>query len=149
MHKFRHIFQWCYIFGVWVWWINGREEKEESGGCLCGGGSLGDTGSGDTAGSELALVKTSDGGGGSLGDLRGGLDKEDLSVNGVAVVGVDTTVRTVRAAAGLGRLLDHDRLDEELGSLESLGLRVRLSVLEQGKDELDRLDGPSGYLKQG
>lgn len=67
----------------------------------------------------------------------------DLDVAGVALVRVDATVGTVCAAAGLGCLVDADVLDEELLSLEALGLSVGLSVLQQVEEELDGLDGPS------
>lgn len=93
----------------------------------------------------MALVKADNIGGGSLGDLGGGLTEEDLGVDGVTLVRVDTTVGTVRATAGLGSLLDHNVADDELLSLETLGLSVGLGVLEKGKEELDRLDGPSTY----
>lgn len=116
-----------------------RERVKER--CLGLGGT--GTGSRDTLGSELALVKADNVGGGSLGDLGGGLAEEDFGVDGVTLVRVDTTVSTVRATAGLGSLLDHNVADNELLSLETLGLSVGLGVLEKGKEELDRLDGPS------
>lgn len=103
------------------------------------------TGSGDTLLGELALVKADNVGGLGLGDLSGGLGEEDLSVNGVTLVRVDTTVSTERATTGLGGLLDDDVADDKLLDLETLGLGVSLSVLEEGKEELDRLDGPSTY----
>lgn len=92
---------------------------------------------------ELALVEADNIGGLSLGDLGGGLSKEDLGVDGVTLVRVDTTVSTVRAAAGLGGLLDDNVADDKLLGLEALGLSVGLGVLKEGKEELDRLDGPS------
>lgn len=109
--------------------------------CLSLGGT--GTGSRDTLGSELALVKADNIGGGSLGDLGGGLAEEDLGVDGVTLVRVDTTVSTVGATAGLGSLLDDNVADNELLGVKTLGLSVSLGVLEKGKEELDRLDGPS------
>lgn len=94
---------------------------------------------------ELALVEADNVGGGSLGNLGGRLAKEDLGVDGVTLVRVDTTVGTVRATAGLGSLLDHNVADDELLGLETLGLSVGLGVLQEGKEELDRLDGPSTW----
>lgn len=96
---------------------------------------------------ELALVEADDLGRGSLGHLGSGLAEEDLGVDGVTLVRVDATVGTVRAAAGLGGLLDHNVADDKLLGLEALGLSVGLSVLEEGKEELDRLDGPSTWLR--
>lgn len=105
---------------------------------------LGGTGGGDTLLGELALVEA-DGkvGGAGLGHLGGGLAEEDLGVDRVTLVRVDTTVSTVRATAGLGSLLDHNVADNELFRVETLALSVGLGVLEKGKEELDRLDGPS------
>lgn len=121
--------------GCGGWWV-GRVECEDLG--------LGGTGGGDALLGELALVEAhSQVRRGSLGDLGGGLGEEDLGVDGVALVRVDTTVSTVRAAARLGSLLDDNVADDELLSVKALGLGVRLGVLEQSKEELDRLDGPS------
>lgn len=68
-------------------------------------------------------------------------------MDGVTLVRVDTTVSTVRATAGLGGLLDHDVADDELLSVKALGLGVGLGILKEGKEELDRLDGPSTWLR--
>ncbi len=102
-------------------------------------------GSGNTLGGELTLVETHNIGRGSLGNLGSGLAEQDLGVDGVALVRVDTTVSTVRATARLGCLLDDDVADDELLGLKALGLGVGLSVLEKGEEELDRLDGPSTW----
>lgn len=79
------------------------------------------------------------------GDLGRGGREDDLNVAGVALVGVDATVGAVGTAAGLGGLLDDDVLDDELVRSEVLGLGVRLGVLEETEDELDRLDGPATW----
>lgn len=101
------------------------------------------TSGGDALLGELALVEAEGNVGVSLGHLGSGLAQQDLGVDGVALVRVDATVGTVRATTGLGSLLDHNVADDELLGLESLGLSVGLGVLEKGKEELDRLDGPS------
>ncbi len=64
-------------------------------------------------------------------------------MDGVTLVRVDTTVGTERATTGLGSLLDDNVADDELLNVKALGLSVGLSVLKEGKEELDRLDGPS------
>ena len=64
-------------------------------------------------------------------------------MDGVTLVRVDTTVGTERAATGLGGLLDNNVADNKLLDVKALGLGVGLGVLKEGKEELDRLDGPS------
>lgn len=121
--------------GCGGWWF-GRVKCENLG--------LGGTGGGNALLGELALVEAhSQVRRGSLGDLGGGLGEEDLGVDGVALVRVDAAVSTVRAAARLGSLLDDNVADDELLGVKALGLGVGLGVLEQSKEELDRLDGPS------
>lgn len=53
-------------------------------------------------------------------------------------------MRTVRPPALLGRLVDLDVLDNEVGGIESLGVGIGLGVLEQVKQEGCRLLGPAG-----
>ena len=83
----------------------------------------------------------------------------------VALVGVDTTVSTVCAAAGFlwkqrgklhifsfhdnaathGSLLNDDALDVEVLKLQVLGIRVRLSVFEETGNEFNRLLRPATW----
>ena len=51
---------------------------------------------------------------------------------------------TVCATALLGGLVDLDVLDNEVASVEALGIGVGLGVLEETEEELGRLDGPAG-----
>lgn len=62
-----------------------------------------------------------------------------------ALVGVDAAVSAVGAAVGLRGLVDDDRLDNQVVGGELVGLGVGLGVLEQGDEDLGRLDGPSTY----
>jgi len=55
-----------------------------------------------------------------------------------------TTVGTVCPAALLGSLVDLDVLDNQVASIETLGISIRLGVLEETEEELGRLDGPPG-----
>lgn len=73
----------------------------------------------------------------------------NLNVARVTLVRVDSTVSSVSPSSGLGGLVDADVLDEELFGVESLGVSVRLGVLEEREDELDRLDGPSTWTMIG
>ena len=50
----------------------------------------------------------------------------------------------VCAAALLGGLVDLDVLDDQVASVETLGVGVGLSVLEETEEELGGLDGPAG-----
>lgn len=54
-----------------------------------------------------------------------------------------TTVSTVGAAAALGSLVDLDVLDNEVAGVETLGVGVGLSVLQEVEKELGGLDGPT------
>ena len=54
-----------------------------------------------------------------------------------------TTVSTVRSASLLWCLVDLDVLDDQVSSVKALGVGVGLSVLEESKEELSRLDWPS------
>ena len=78
----------------------------------------------------------------------------------VTLVRVDTTMGAVCAAAGFlerrvsktleklrhcptyGSLLNDDALDGQVFNVNVLGIRVRLSVLQETRDELDALLGP-------
>ena len=51
---------------------------------------------------------------------------------------------TVRAPALLGGLVDLDVLDNQGTGVETLGIGVGLSVLEETEQELGGLDGPAG-----
>ena len=51
---------------------------------------------------------------------------------------------TVCAAALLGGLVDLDVLDNQVAGIQTLGVGVGLSVLEQAREELGRLDWPAG-----
>ena len=51
---------------------------------------------------------------------------------------------TVCATALLGGLVDLDVLDNEVASVEALGIGVGLGVLEETEEELGGLDGPAG-----
>ena len=55
-----------------------------------------------------------------------------------------STMGTVRASPLLGGLVDLDVLDDQVASIETLGVGVGLSVLEQTEKELGGLDGPAG-----
>jgi hypothetical protein len=54
-----------------------------------------------------------------------------------------TTVGTVSAAAALGSLVNLDALDDQVASVETLGVGVGLSVLEEVEEVLGGLDGPA------
>jgi len=69
--------------------------------------------------------------------------QDEFDVAWVGHVWVDTTVGTVCSAALLGGLVDLDVLDDEVAGIETLGIRVRLSVLEKTEQELSRLYWPS------
>lgn len=55
-----------------------------------------------------------------------------------------TTVGTVSAPSLLGSLVDLDVLDDQVAGVETLGVGVGLSVLEEAEDDLSGLDGPAG-----
>jgi hypothetical protein len=71
------------------------------------------------------------------------LGQDELDVAGVGHVRVDTTVGTVCPSALLGGLVDLDVLDNQGTGVETLGVGVGLSVLEETEEELGGLDGPS------
>ena len=54
-----------------------------------------------------------------------------------------TTVSTVSTAATLGGLVDLDVLDNQVAGVETLGVGVGLSVLQEIDQELGGLDGPA------
>ena len=54
-----------------------------------------------------------------------------------------TTVGTVSSSALLGGLVDLDVLDNEVAGVETLGVGVGLSVLQEIEEELGGLDGPA------
>lgn len=54
-----------------------------------------------------------------------------------------TTVSTVGASPALGSLVDLDVLDNEVAGVETLGVGVGLSVLQEVEEELSGLDGPA------
>lgn len=58
--------------------------------------------------------------------------------------GTYTTVSTVSAPSLLRGLVDLDVLDNQVGGVETLGVGVGLSVLEETEDDLGGLDGPAG-----
>jgi hypothetical protein len=53
-------------------------------------------------------------------------------------------VSTVGTSAALGSLVDLDVLDDKVAGVETLGVGVGLSVLEEIDEELGGLDGPAG-----
>jgi hypothetical protein len=59
-------------------------------------------------------------------------------------VGTYTTVSAVCAPSLLGCLVDLDVLDNQVADVETLGVGVGLSVLEETEKELGGLDGPAG-----
>ena len=50
----------------------------------------------------------------------------------------------VRASPLLRGLVDLDVLDDEVAGIETLGVGVGLSILEEAEEELGGLDGPAG-----
>lgn len=50
---------------------------------------------------------------------------------------------TVSASSLLGGLVDLDVLDDQVRGVETLGVGVGLSVLEETEEELGGLDGPA------
>jgi hypothetical protein len=106
---------------------------------LCGGDRLADT---DTTLPGGKVLLTDNG----LRLLNGllSLSEDELDVAGVGHIGVDTTVGAVCAAALLGGLVDLDVLDDQVASVETLGIGVGLGVLEETEEELGGLDGPAG-----
>jgi len=56
-----------------------------------------------------------------------------------------STVGSVSPPPGLRGLVDDNVLDDQLLDGELLGVRVRLGVLKETEEEVDRLDGPSTW----
>lgn len=52
-------------------------------------------------------------------------------------------MRTVGSSSLLGGLVNLDVLDDQVAGVETLSIRVRLSVLKETEEELGRLYGPS------
>lgn len=77
-------------------------------------------------------------------DLEVGQHTQSLSPGGVGRGKTYTAVGTVRAPALLGGLVDLDVLDNQGTGVETLGIGVGLSVLEETEQELGGLDGPAG-----
>lgn len=121
---------------------------------LCGGDGLADL----TA--TLPRVQSALDGRGSLLNDLGALGEDELDVGGARHVWVDlevlanpgimhddytyTSVGTVSAPALIGGLVDLDVLDDQVAGVETLGVGIGLSVLEETEDDLSRLDGPAG-----
>lgn len=110
----------------------------EVGDCLSGGDSLAETGTALARAEVLALDNSI----GLLDNLLT-LGQDELDVAGVGHVGVDTTVGTVCPSSLLRGLVDLDVLDNQGTGVETLGISVGLSVLEETEEELGGLDGPS------
>jgi hypothetical protein len=72
-----------------------------------------------------------------LGWSAGGISSQESAIT-------YTTVGTVCAPPLLGSLVDLDVLDDQVAGIETLGVGVGLSVLEETEEELGRLDGPAG-----
>lgn len=51
---------------------------------------------------------------------------------------------TVGASPLLGSLVDLDVLNDEVSSIETLGVGIRFGVLQQREEEFGGLDGPAG-----
>jgi len=69
--------------------------------------------------------------------------QDEFDVAWVGHVWVDTTVGTVCSATLLGGLVDLDVLDDKVAGIETLGIRVCLSVLEKTEQKLSGLYWPS------
>lgn len=105
--------------------------------CLSSGDSLAE------AGTTLARAEVLTLNGLGLLDNLLTLGQDELDVAGVGHVRVDTTVGTVCPSALLGGLVDLDVLDNQGTGVETLGVGVGLSVLEETEEELGGLNGPS------
>lgn len=128
------------------------------------------TGSLNPSPGDLAAVESSKGkgGGGNVGgllDLNIAGAQDDLDMAGVALVGVDTTMGTVCAAAGFllhktvmsyavdqmaqvqthWGLLNNNALDGEVLNINALAVGVGFGILQEAGDELHRLHGPATY----
>jgi len=73
-------------------------------------------------------------------DLKNMLDEEIV----IWETGTYTTMCTVCSSALLGSLVDLDVLNDQVTGIETLGVGVCLSVLEETEEELGGLDWPSG-----
>lgn len=73
------------------------------------------------------------------------LGQDHLDVARVAHVRVDAAVRAVRAAPLLRRLVHLDVLDDQVGRVEALGVRVGFGVLEQVDQVAAGLLGPARF----
>ena len=93
--------------------------------------------------SKLALVQAHRHDRLGLLHLLRGRSKEDLDVARVAAVRVDTTVSTIGAAVSRRSLLNNNVADNQCLSVHILCLSVRLSILQQVTQKLDRLDRPA------
>ncbi len=71
-----------------------------------------------------------------------------LNVAWVTLVRIDSTVCSVRAAAGLWCLLNLDVSDDEAVGIDLVASCVALCVLQQVEEELGRFDGPSTCLRE-
>lgn len=80
---------------------------------------------------------------GSLLDNFFTLGEDKLDVARVGHVWVDTTVGTVSTSATLGGLIDLDVLDNKVAGIETLGVGVGLSVLQESEELLSGLNGPA------
>ena len=56
-----------------------------------------------------------------------------------------TTVSTICASSLLRCLVDLDVLDDQIASVEALGVGVGFGVTEETEEELGRLDGPASF----
>jgi hypothetical protein len=73
-----------------------------------------------------------------------GVDLDMLELRPREVVGTYATVGTVSAPSLLGRLVDLDVLDDQVAGVQTLGVGVGLSILEETENDLSGLDGPAG-----
>lgn len=99
--------------------------------------------------SLLAGVDSNNGllGGRSISLLLIGLSEVDLNVARRGLVRVDSSVGSVSTAALLRSLVNLDVRDDKLVGVKALGVGVGLGVLEQVRNKLDTLNGPSGLGK--
>lgn len=67
-----------------------------------------------------------------------------ISIHARLTVRVDTTVGTVCPPTLLRGLVDLNVLDDQVAGVQTLGVGVGFSVLEQAEEELSALDGPAG-----
>lgn len=82
----------------------------------------------------------------SLGNLLLLLGDNKLNVRWRGLVCINSTVSSVSSSSLLWSLVDLDVGDLQLGDIQTLGLSVGLSVLQQVLDVVDRLDWPSSLL---